>query len=272
LAPRVIPEPGFSIDRHILPDETKARRRHSEPVPHGRPAMINYVPRPETEAKRRHIREQAALLLSEKGLNRMSMTALGRAAHVPPASMVYHFGKREELLADIVNDHLYLLTQAVAAASDATCTAPPAVRLEAMIGALLDGAETQRPAHDLMVHGLTALLREDQDIARTRINVILAMVLEPLGALEPALDVNPALGQMIGMAVFFGMGDALAVSVQAGERARLSRRLASMLMAGVSRRAARDPWDLDEQPAATDRHSGGGGRRGVAGPASGQGE
>jgi AcrR family transcriptional regulator len=235
MRPNLFPDTRPDYATEILGQQTaaKRRRRHSAPESHGRPAMTDYQPHRTTVEKRRRIRELAAMLFAEKGLHGMSMNALGRAARIPPASMIYHYGKREELLAEIVAEHLHSLNLSICAAADATAGQPAAARLHAMLKAALDDAANRHHAHMLSARGLCALARADQDDMRARIAVMIDTLAEPLltdGACGPG---RTAVIKASVATVFAGIGEAADTARRAGaDRNDMARALAAMLIAG----------------------------------------
>lgn len=209
------------------------RRVHVTPRPYGRPPVDRYTMRPETEQKRNRIRDVAAMLFAEQGLSGMSMTAIARVVHLAPRSMAYFYTRREELLADIVDEHLRTVLQAICAAHDAAATAEPAVRLERMLMEYLHEVRRDPHAHHVFVHALSALTERDRNAVMPRWSVIVQTLAGSLAEAVSWLSERGA--EFLVATVLLGAGVALCrfdpeQVVELGEHAR---RLAAMLLAGA---------------------------------------
>ena len=209
-----------------MPSDRRKRKRDRS---------AEHIPSAETEEKRRRIRQAGAMLFVERGVSGFGMSTLARQTKVSPSSMPYLYGKREELLADLVSRHVYELSQAVCAAYDATGTAAPRARLEAMLRGFLDAALADRHSHTLAMHALCALTERDRGEVRLRWRILFETLADPLLALAPACEENPRRVAMLAMAVAASVGNMLLWFDGAEEldRAEHAKRLATMLVAGV---------------------------------------
>lgn len=191
--------------------------------------------RRETQERRIYVRGRAAIALVRHGLGGMSLHALARTMDLSASSLAYLYGTRDELLGDIVAEHLSGLTHAVCAAFDGAGDASPAVRLSAMLLALLDGIAADPHAHAVAVHGALGLTLRDREAAAVRWQVLLSTLAEPLGAASPALAARPGLARAMVQCVVGGCGDALAgfAGEDGMDRAAQAQRLAGMLLAGA---------------------------------------
>jgi AcrR family transcriptional regulator len=201
----------------------------------GRPPKADYTPRPETALKRLRIRQSAALLFVEQGVLEVTMSAIARSTRVAPAAMSYYYGAREDLLADIVAEHVYALNQAVCAAYDTTSAADPRRRLEAMLRAFLDAAMADRHAHILSIHALCVLRDRDREAVRLRWRILFETLADPLSALAPPSPDGPRHGTMLAMAVAASVANVLLWfdDAEQMDRAEHAGRLAAMLVAGA---------------------------------------
>lgn len=212
--------------------EERPRRRRSASIYNGRKPSPACSARSETVEKRHHIRGLAAALFAHNGLLGMSMTALGRVAGVPPASMAYHYGKREELLIEVVSQHLDLLARQVSAACDASAETSPETQIEDMCLAFLDTAQSQPDAHFVAVHALCAVSASDRRAMKARWASFAETLGEPLTRLSPMLAAHPKIATMLAMSLIFSSGDAfLAFDPQDEiDRPAFARRLAAGLI------------------------------------------
>lgn len=183
------------------------RGGHATPRPYARAPADRYTMRPETEEKRNRIRDVAAMLFAEQGLSGMSMNAIARAVHLAPGAMAYFYGKREELLTDIIDEHLRAVLQAVCAAHDAAATAEPAMRLERMVVEYLREVRRAPHAHHAFVRALSALTERDRDVVMVRWSVIVQTL---AGSLAEAVSWLSERGAEFPVAtVVLGAGEAL---------------------------------------------------------------
>ncbi len=159
----------------------KAEQRGSA----GGPVTSVYTPKPETALKRRSIRQTAARMIAEKGVLRATMQGFTRAMHLNGMSLYYYYSSREELLADIMVEHLDTLMRRVCDAYDLTEAATAEQRLEAMIGAFLGFALTERNEHRLMLRSGDVLDERGRVSVRGRYRVLADLFAEVLLAAVP---------------------------------------------------------------------------------------
>jgi len=192
-----------------------------------------YMPRPATVHNRLRVLEAATLLWAAQGIGGGSVRALSREAGVAPATINYVLGKRDEVLAEILGEHLDALSRRVCTAADANQAAPPALRLEALLTAYLEGIATAPHAHFLLQHALCSLSPRGREMVRGRYRVLLDLLGEPLVQLVP--EAKGSLVAALALAAVGAVGDALLWFEPAGEMEvrATARRLTTMLLAAV---------------------------------------
>ncbi len=96
------PDPPGGLDamanRAIAIKQRVAARKAVKRGTVGGPVTAVYTPKPETEMKRRQIRQTAARMIAEKGVLRATMQGFMRAVNLRGMSMYYYYSAREELL------------------------------------------------------------------------------------------------------------------------------------------------------------------------------
>lgn len=190
-------------------------------------------PRQNPRDKRPMICALAAGMFAERGVLGVSGRMIARASRTPVATINDHFGKREDLLAGIIAEHLFRLNQRVCSACDATAGAAPESRLLAMLLALLDSIAAEPSRHFLAMHAIGGLGDRERKPAETRLRVMLEAFAEPLQEVNPSLTTLQAV--MLAGSVVGGVGDALAwaESDSATDHAGLAMRLVAALVAGA---------------------------------------
>jgi TetR/AcrR family transcriptional regulator, cholesterol catabolism regulator len=195
----------------------------------------DYAPRPETLERRRRIRRTAAALFVEGGVLAVNMSQVARQSRTNPTTISHYYGAREELLADIVHEHAYALSLAIATAYDATADAEPRVRLEAMLRGFIDAALADRHAHILSLHGLCALSERARADVWLRWHILIETLTDPLVALVPGLAEGKEPAMALALAGLASVANGLLWFDEAEtmDRDEHARRVAAMLVAGA---------------------------------------
>jgi AcrR family transcriptional regulator len=201
------PDPPGGLDamanRAIAIKQRVAARKAEKRGTAGGPVTAVYTPKPETEMKRRQIRQTAARMIAEQGVLRATMQGFMRAVNLRGMSMYYYYSAREELLADIMVQHIHDLTLQVCAAYDRTEAGTAEQRLEAMIGAFLGFALKERNEHRLILRSGDALDERGQAAVRGRYRVLADVYAEVLAAEEPGAA--PAVAKVAAMSLAAAM-------------------------------------------------------------------
>src|SRR5678815_3690517 len=82
--------------------------------------------------KKQAIKRVAARLFAERGVAAVGLASIGMVAQLPNRGVSYYYRHREDLLGDILVDHVLWLTQLMGAAYDETEMAEPIARLNAL--------------------------------------------------------------------------------------------------------------------------------------------
>ncbi len=200
-----------------------------------------YRPRQSTVQKRLRVLEAATLLWAEQGMSGHSVRALAQQAGVAATTVNYVLGNRHELLAEILGEHVAALSSRVYAAMDASVAAAPAVRLEALLMAYLEGVAAAPHAHFLLQHALSSLAPRGREVVRSCYRNLLSLLGEPLVQLVP--EAKGSLAAALALAALGAVGDALLWFEPAEGMAvpTTARRLATMLLAAVGSEVGAGP-------------------------------
>ena len=167
--------------------------------------------------------------------------------------MNYYYRNREDLLGDILVDHVISLAQLVCAAYDETEGAEPLTRLDAMMLAFHDAVLRGRDAHRAMLFNLGLLPPAWQSAVLGRYRLLLDTFVEPLVQMVPALPRPHATAVLLPLLERLLSGPAFWVEPIAAPPAdpqdlgRHARVLAQMVLT-AAREIAADPGALTEVP------------------------
>lgn len=209
--PKPKPKRNYLSRRFLSP-------RGGDADPKGGRVVQYYNPSPGVVSKQKRMKQIAARLFAEKGLAGVGLNQVSRAANLPQGTSRYYFRNRDDLLAEVLHDHVVELTERVGAAHDATAEVAPVVRLGALVQAFHDGVLAAPDAHRALLFSTTMLPAEPQRNVKGRYGVLLEIFLETLGQIAPALPVDaltmsllPALERLLSGVVFWSGADAGAV-------------------------------------------------------------
>ncbi len=235
----------------VTETETKPKRnylsrrflspRGGDADPKGGRVAQYYNPSPGVVSKQKRMKQIAARLFAEKGLAGVGLNQVSRAANLPQGTSRYYFRNRDDLLAEILYDHVVELTERVGAAHDATTEVAPVVRLAALVQAFHEGVLAAPDAHRALLFSTTMLPAEPQRNVKGRYGVLLEIFLETLGQIAPTLPVGaltmsllPALERLLSGVVFWSGADAGAVD------AHYASMVTAMMVAAAGALAADD--------------------------------
>lgn len=177
--------------------------------------------------------QTAATLWAEQGMPGYSVRAIAGLAGVYGSMVYYVLGNREDILAEILDEHVIALHKRVSAAAGASIEQSPSARLEALLTAYLEGVAAEPRAHFLLQHGMACVTQRGRDDVRLRYGALLGLLCAPLEQLAPSLDGKLAAAMVL--AAVGSMGDALLWfdPTQTLEVPATARRLTTMLLAAV---------------------------------------
>ena len=197
-------------------------------------------------AKKQSIKQVAARLFAERGVAAVGLASVGMVAGLPNRGVSYYYRNREDLLVDILVDHVLMLTERVGAAYDANETADPVTRLHILVLTLHQAVLEARDAHRAMLFNTALLPPQSQSAVRGRYRVLLEMFVETLCAAVPELVRRdavsfalPALDRLLSGVVFWAEPSP-APPVDPADMARYARMVTQMVL-GTARGLAAEP-------------------------------
>jgi TetR/AcrR family transcriptional regulator len=157
-----------------------------------RPRAANYADR------RLEILSVAAKLFAEQGYDRTAMTEIAVALGVSKALFYHYYGAKDELLFDIIRNHLFYLVETVEASI--VKGLPPEKQLQAIIRAILNcyaGADSE---HKVQINHLDKLGAAQQQELKAMQKRLVALMADVVQALRPALP--PEMLKPVTMSIF----------------------------------------------------------------------
>jgi AcrR family transcriptional regulator len=155
------------------------------------PTRSRRATRRTAEDKRRRLRDSASVLWAEQGMTACTVRGIALGAGVPHTMVFNLVGARDDVLAEIMLEHVITLSQQVRAAARQTSETSPPQRLEAMLTAYLDGIAASPHPHMLLHNALCVLPAASREAVRRRYRMLLDLLAQPLVLL--ALSVGDTL-------------------------------------------------------------------------------
>lgn len=150
---------------------------------------------PGVAEKRRRLCSTAVRLFAEHGVAGTSLKGLARQAGIGAGRLAYYYDGKQDLLAEVLHNHLAALGLRVDIAAAAEADAPPEHQLIAMVQAFLQGVQADLPAHRVLLQDTRALAEAERRMVRTRYKLLAYAFGDPLVAAVPALRPRPALAK-----------------------------------------------------------------------------
>ena len=196
------------------------------------------------DEKRLALLRQAAAVFARDGYDRASMAGLAAECGVSKALFYHYYASKEALLFDIISTHLEELVEAVEAADDAGLD--PELRLERLVGALLEAYRDADAEHKLQVGTMQILPDAEQAQLKALERQLVARFAEAIRAVAPEAFagtplLKPVTMSLFGMLNWFYMWFREGGPVSRADYARIATRL---LVGGVRELAG---WPVSPQ-------------------------
>ncbi len=196
------------------------------------------------DEKRLALLRKAAAVFARDGYDRASMAGLAAECGVSKALFYHYYASKEALLFDIISTHLEELVEAVEAADDAGLD--PELRLERLVGALLEAYRDADAEHKLQVGTMQILPDAEQAQLKALERQLVARFAEAIRAVAPDAFagtplLKPVTMSLFGMLNWFYMWFREGGPVSRADYARIATRL---LVGGVRELAG---WPVSPQ-------------------------
>ena len=183
-APELSPAP-VPMPPPVPPPSRRSRR--------GAGALSRVSPRKRGELtplqvqRRRQLRDAAARLFAEFGAAAVGVRRVALEAHLAGGTAHEYYDNRDELLYDLLGEHVLTLNAAVCTAFDAAAPEGPGVQLEAVAAAWLAHVAQHRHAHRSLLFCGHLLLPDRRESLDIRVRVLMETMMEPVLAATPGL-------------------------------------------------------------------------------------
>jgi TetR/AcrR family transcriptional regulator len=181
-----------------------------DPDTGGAPVSLYYNPKPQAAAKKQVLQRAAARLFAQHTCTEFGLRAVAQAAHLGPTTVYYYYRDRDDLLTDLLVNHVQAINAPVCAAFDATQEAAPHERMTALLAAFLAAVHADPDAHRTL--RLNTALLSDAHRPRVvgRYRQILATLREALEGCVPALAGQPEMAKLLVRLVVGAMSESVA--------------------------------------------------------------
>ncbi|MDR3535006.1 MAG: TetR/AcrR family transcriptional regulator [Acetobacteraceae bacterium] len=143
--------------------------------------------------KRRRLRIVAARMFAERGVAATSLQGLARHAGIGASRVGSYYDGKQDLLAEVMHDHLAALGLRIDIAAAAEAEAHPEDQLIAMVEAFLEGVQADRASHLVLLQETKSLTVAERRMVASRYKLLAYAFGDPLVAAVPALRPRPAL-------------------------------------------------------------------------------
>ncbi len=150
--------------------------------------------------KRRAILDKAAELFAEEGFDRTSISRISAACGVSKALLYHYYGSKDDLLFDVIGQHLDSLIEIVEAADDANLA--PQARLHALVTAILEAYRGANAEHKVQINALSQLPPKRAEELKDKERRLVRIVAGAVAAIDPALAADRALLMPLTMSLF----------------------------------------------------------------------
>ncbi|MCI4665490.1 MAG: TetR/AcrR family transcriptional regulator [Neomegalonema sp.] len=137
------------------------------------------------DEKRAAILRASARAFAKGGVDRTSMSQIAAACKVSKALLYHYYESKEELIYDIIHDHLDQLLTTLVAVDDPG--AAPEQRLRALIGATLNKYSDGDDQHKIQIEALPKLPADRAETIRDVERAIVRKFSDAIAAVNPAL-------------------------------------------------------------------------------------
>lgn len=154
------------------------------------------------EAKRAAIRDAAAALFAEHGFDGSSMSDLAERCATTKSGLYHYYASKEEVLFDILSEHIGKVRRIVREAAAEGRGLPPAERLELILARLLAAYASADHQHKVQLNELVRLPGEQRAEIVAMERDIVRLVSDTLAEINPTLAADGSLLKPVTMSLF----------------------------------------------------------------------
>ncbi len=135
--------------------------------------------------KRRSILDQAAALFARKGFEATTMVEVARACNASKSHLYHYFARKEDLLFEIVREHITVQAAELTALVDQPL--PAEERFEQFVGTFVERSADSRNEHLVLMNDIKFLPTAQQKEVRKLENQLVDMMVGLLSEINPEL-------------------------------------------------------------------------------------
>jgi TetR/AcrR family transcriptional regulator len=166
-----------------------------------RPGFPVKIRTPSAIEKRRRLRVVAARLFAERGVAATSMQGLAHHAGLGSGRVGAYYDGKEDLLAEVMHDHLAALGLRIDIAAAAEAGGAPEDQLTAMVQAFLEGVQADPASHLVMLQETRSLSASERKNVELRYRLLAHAFGDPLLEAIPALRPRPGAARVVLMSL-----------------------------------------------------------------------
>ena len=154
------------------------------------------------DTKRSAIRDAAAALFAERGFDGSSMSDLAERCATTKSGLYHYYASKEEVLYDILTEHLGGLVRIVRDAAAEGAALPAPERLELLIARLLGAYARADHQHKVQLNELWRLAEDERGAIVEMEREIVGRVADTLADINPKLQTQRGLLKPVTMSLF----------------------------------------------------------------------
>ena len=154
------------------------------------------------DTKRSAIRDAAAALFAERGFDGSSMSDLAERCATTKSGLYHYYASKEEVLYDILTEHLGGLVRIVRDAAAEGAALPAPERLELLIARLLGAYARADHQHKVQLNELWRLAEDERGAIVEMEREIVGRVADTLADINPKLRTQRGLLKPVTMSLF----------------------------------------------------------------------
>jgi len=154
------------------------------------------------EEKQQNIRQNAAAVFADLGMEKASMAQIAARSQVSKALLYHYYPSKAELIFDIIYSHLNELYEVIKNAAEATAELPPQERLRKLVHQILECYRDADDKHQMQLNSRSSLpddkIEKINEIERRIVRLVSAIIEE----INPGLGNNNPLLKPVTMSLF----------------------------------------------------------------------
>lgn len=154
------------------------------------------------EEKQQNIRQNAAAVFADLGMEKASMAQIAARSQVSKALLYHYYPSKAELIFDIIYSHLNELYKEIKSVAEATADLPPQERLRKLVHQILECYRDADDKHQMQLNSRSSLPEDKIEKINQIERKIVRLVSSIIEEIHPDLNANNPLLKPITMSLF----------------------------------------------------------------------